>query len=118
MSGECYSCCCSDSSKSHSFSCESPSPGLHARTKDYKEGRFLTAYKSNIHAWVQTARRILQLMSLWARTFALHLWLILKRSGKAYGDLLTGYSGMGELHQSVECSGCLLVILVVTSFSE
>ena len=60
VSGEWYSRCCSDSSKSHSFSCESPSPGLHARTKDYKEGPFLIAYKSNIRAWVQTVRRILQ----------------------------------------------------------
>ena len=57
-------------------------------------------------------------MSLRARTSALDLWLILKRSGKVYGDLMTGYSGMGELHQSVVCSGFLLVILVVTSFSE
>ena len=57
-------------------------------------------------------------MSLRARTSALDLRLLLKRSVKVYGDLLTGYSGMDELHQSVVYSGFLLVFLIVTSFIE
>ena len=49
------------SSISHSFSCESPSPGVHARTQDPTEGRFPSTYKSSIRAWVQTTRDLLHI---------------------------------------------------------
>ena len=55
-------------------------------------------------------------MSLRARTSALNMWLLLKRSEKVVRDLMTGYSGMDELHQSVVCSGFLLVNLIVIPF--
>ena len=46
-------------------------------------------------------------MSLRARTSALDMWLLLKRSEKVVRDLMTGYSGMDGLHQPVVCSGIL-----------
>ena len=42
--------------------------------------------------------------------------LLLERSEKVVRDLMTGYSGMDELHQYVVCSGFLLVNLIVTPF--
>ena len=55
-------------------------------------------------------------MSLRARTSALDMWLLLKRSEKVVRDMMTGYSGMDELHQSVVCSGFLFVNLIVIPF--
>ena len=61
MSGELYSAVVLICVYKPLVYCESLSPGVHMQMNDHTEGRFHTAYKSSIRAWVQTARGFLQL---------------------------------------------------------